>query len=133
MTGAAVDLAMVGGRVAATAAWRTAPACSPSPMRSWRRRRRLERERRALRAVLDAAAFVDTCAVVAFFNIVDRIADATGIPLDESMLPMSDAVRAELDLADSPRPPTRRRSECPASLLPAGAFSGKREAQLTRG
>ena len=42
----------------------------------------LARARRALRAVLSGEAFVDTCAVVGAFNVVDRIADATGIPLD---------------------------------------------------
>ena len=45
-----------------------------------------------------AAAFVDTCAVIAAFNVVDRIADATGIPLDEPLLLMSAEVRSELGL-----------------------------------
>lgn len=58
----------------------------------------LERERRALRAVLSDEAFVDTCAVVGAFNVVDRIADATGIPLDAGMAAMSTEVRKELDL-----------------------------------
>jgi hypothetical protein len=56
----------------------------------------LARERRAL---LSDAAFVDTCAVVGAFNIVDRIADATGIPLDAGMAAISGDVRRELDLA----------------------------------
>lgn len=59
----------------------------------------LERERIALRKVLSDAAFVDTCATIGAFNVVDRIADATGIPLDDLMLAMSGEVRAELDLA----------------------------------
>lgn len=59
----------------------------------------LERERRALRAVLSDEAFVDTCAVVGAFNVVDRIADATGIALDAGMAAMSGEVRKELDLA----------------------------------
>ena len=59
----------------------------------------LERERQALRGALAPDAFVDTCAVIGAFNVVDRIADATGIPLDEPMLAMSGDVRAELDLA----------------------------------
>lgn len=58
----------------------------------------LQRERAALRAVLSDAAFVDTCATIGAFNVVDRIADATGIPLDDSLVSMSSAVRAELDL-----------------------------------
>jgi hypothetical protein len=59
----------------------------------------LRREREALRAVLPDAAFVDTCATIGAFNVVDRIADATGIPLDDAMLRMSEAVREELGLA----------------------------------
>jgi len=42
----------------------------------------LASERRALRGLLSNDAFVDTCAVIGAFNVVDRIADATGIPLD---------------------------------------------------
>jgi hypothetical protein len=42
----------------------------------------LARERAALRAVLDPEAFVDAAAVIGAFNVVDRVADATGIPLD---------------------------------------------------
>lgn len=52
-----------------------------------------------LRRALSPAAFVDACAVVGAFNVVDRIADATGIPLDEAMATMSAEVRADLDLA----------------------------------
>lgn len=59
----------------------------------------LDRERAALREALSPAAFVDVCAVIGAFNVVDRIADATGIPLDEPLVMMSGAVRAELDLA----------------------------------
>ena len=57
------------------------------------------RERSALREVLSDDAFVDTCATIGAFNVVDRIADATGIPLDDMMLSMSVQVREELDLA----------------------------------
>ncbi len=59
----------------------------------------LDRERRALRAVLSPDAFVDACALVAAFNVVDRIADATGIPLDPMLHAASGEVRAELGLA----------------------------------
>jgi hypothetical protein len=59
----------------------------------------LARDRAALRAVVSDAEFVDACAVIGFFNIVDRVADATGIPLDEPLLLMSGDVRTELDLA----------------------------------
>ena len=54
--------------------------------------------RSALRAVLGPEAFVDTCAVIGAFNVVDRIADATGIPLDAPMEAMTADLRAELDL-----------------------------------
>ncbi len=57
------------------------------------------RERAALRTRIGDEAFVEVCAVIGFFNIVDRVADATGIPLDEPLLVMSAEVRAELDLA----------------------------------
>ena len=63
---------------------------------------RLLREREALRRVLGPEAFVDVCAVIGMFNVVDRIADATGIPLDAPLVAMSEDVRAELDLARFP-------------------------------
>jgi hypothetical protein len=59
----------------------------------------LDRERRALLAVLSPEAFVDACALVAAFNVVDRIADATGIPLDPMLQAASGDVQAELGLA----------------------------------
>jgi hypothetical protein len=60
---------------------------------------RLAGERRALRAVLSPEAFFDVAGVIGAFNVVDRIADATGIPLDAAMTAMSAEVRKELDLA----------------------------------
>jgi hypothetical protein len=59
----------------------------------------LEKARANLRAALTPAAFVDTCATIGAFNVVDRIADATGIPLDDMMQVISAEVREELDLA----------------------------------
>jgi hypothetical protein len=59
----------------------------------------LARERSALRGALSDEAFVDTCAVIGAFNVVDRIADATGIPLDAGIAAMSGEVRKQLDLA----------------------------------
>lgn len=55
--------------------------------------------RRALREVLSPEAFVDTCAVIGAFNVVDRIADSTGIPLDSQMESITADLRAELGLA----------------------------------
>lgn len=60
---------------------------------------RLEQERKEIRSVLSPAQFVDCCAVIAAFNVVDRIANSTGIPLDDMMVAMSADVRSELDLA----------------------------------
>ena len=59
----------------------------------------LTRERQALRAVLSPEEFVDVCGVIAAFNVVDRIADATGIPLDPMLYAMSADVRQRLELA----------------------------------
>ena len=56
-------------------------------------------ERRRLRELLSPAAFVDVAAVIGSFNVVDRIADATGIPLDAVMLAMSEEVREQLELS----------------------------------
>jgi hypothetical protein len=38
--------------------------------------------RRAVHDALGAAALVDAAAVIALFNAIDRVADATGIPLE---------------------------------------------------
>lgn len=59
----------------------------------------LDRERTALRAVLTPAEYVDVAGVIGAFNVVDRIADSTGIPLDGFLVGMSQEVRSELDLA----------------------------------
>jgi len=58
----------------------------------------LRRARTALRSVLSAEAFVDACAVIGAFNVVDRIADATGIPLDPPMADMSGDLPRVLNL-----------------------------------
>lgn len=59
----------------------------------------VERERTALRAVLTDAEYVDAVATIGAFNVVDRIADSTGIALDSNLEELSKDVRAELDLA----------------------------------
>ena len=56
------------------------------------------RVRDAVREALSPGSFVDACAVIAAFNVVDRIADATGIPLDPPLAAMSREVRSDLDL-----------------------------------
>jgi len=58
----------------------------------------LRRERAALRALLTDEQFADVAATIGAFNVVDRIADATGIPLDDMMKMMSGDIRGELGL-----------------------------------
>jgi hypothetical protein len=59
----------------------------------------LARERAALRAVLTPNCFVDVAGVIAAFNVVDRVADATGIPLDDMLLAASADLRERLGLS----------------------------------
>ncbi len=54
--------------------------------------------RAAVVADLGAAALADAAAVVAAFNGIDRVADATGIPLDQTMDEKTVALRAELGI-----------------------------------
>ena len=58
----------------------------------------LSRARTGLLRALGPEGLVDAAAVVGLFNAIDRVADATGIPLDEPLLLMSGEVRAELGL-----------------------------------
>lgn len=58
----------------------------------------LERERCELRAVLSPESFVDVAATIGAFNTVDRVADATGIPLDAMLDAMSADFRGDLNL-----------------------------------
>jgi hypothetical protein len=56
-------------------------------------------ERAALSGVLSPECFVDVAGVIAAFNVVDRVADATGIPLDDMMLAVSADLREQLGLS----------------------------------
>ena len=58
----------------------------------------LLRVRSALRGSLGDAALVDAATVVGFFNAIDRVADATGIPLDPERIPQTADFRAALGL-----------------------------------
>src|SRR5438105_14755643 len=58
----------------------------------------IEHERRALRPLVGDQAFVDVAAVIGSFNVVDRVADATGIPLDEALDAPSADLRRDLGL-----------------------------------
>lgn len=99
MSGATVDLSAVNGGVASDAGVRhgdrllsfTEAVMADDDTT-------LDRERAALRAVLSPEEFVDAAAVVAAFNVVDRVADATGIPLDDMLLAMSADIRPGLGL-----------------------------------
>jgi hypothetical protein len=64
--------------------------------------RALTRARADLQGVLPPPAFTDVCAVIGMFNVVDRIADAIGIPLDEPLAAMSGEVRGALGLERFP-------------------------------
>jgi len=57
-----------------------------------------ERERARAEALeaLGPAGFVDACAVIATFSQMDRIADATGIPLDPVLQVATQGMRAEI-------------------------------------
>jgi len=61
---------------------------------------RLERARRAIVQAVGAAALVDCAAVAGLFNAIDRVADATGAPLDAQMAADTEAMRAELGIDD---------------------------------
>jgi hypothetical protein len=54
--------------------------------------------RDALKAPLGQAGLVDAAAVVGLFNAIDRVADATGIPLEPEKATATADFRAALDL-----------------------------------
>jgi hypothetical protein len=59
---------------------------------------RLAEAREALELAMGADALIDAAAVVACFQRLNRIADGTGIALDERMLMMTGSLRAELKI-----------------------------------
>jgi len=67
---------------------------------------RIAATRAALEAAIGPAGVVDTAAVVAMFNVVDRVADATGIPIDDATRELRYGVAAELGMDDQ-RPEAR--------------------------
>lgn len=56
--------------------------------------------RNKLRQTLGDAAYVDTCAIIASFNAVVKIADATGIPLEDEKAKKTQDIRANLSIDD---------------------------------
>jgi hypothetical protein len=61
-------------------------------------KKRMQRERKTLLELLGPERFIDVVAIIGAFNVVDRIADSTGIPLDPMLREMSAEVRQQLDL-----------------------------------
>ena len=57
----------------------------------------LARARAALRAAIGPAGLADAAGVVGLFNAIDRVADATGIPLEAEKAEASADFRAALD------------------------------------
>lgn len=51
---------------------------------------------------LGAAALIDSAAVAAMFNAIDRVADSTGIPIDEERLEPTAGFREELGISAFP-------------------------------
>lgn len=99
MTGTDVDLSAVNGSAAGDAGIEHgAQLISFTEAVMGNDEETLQRERTALRALLTDEQFVDVAATIGAFNVVDRIADSTGIPLDEMMKPISADLRRELNL-----------------------------------
>lgn len=56
----------------------------------------LQRARAAVRRDLGDAAFVDACAAIASFNAVVKLADATGIPIEDWKVELTRDIRSAL-------------------------------------
>jgi hypothetical protein len=59
---------------------------------------RLAEIQSAIRTTMGDAAFVDAAAVAATFNAIDRLADATGIPIEDANAESTAELRATLGL-----------------------------------
>lgn len=62
--------------------------------------KRLAAARSAIVAAMGGAALVDAAGVAGFFNAIDRVADATGTPLDDQTLVDTKSLRDELHIND---------------------------------
>jgi hypothetical protein len=58
----------------------------------------IEETRAELEREIGSKGIVDTAAVIAVFNVVDRVADATGIPVDETTREIRYGVGEELGM-----------------------------------
>ena len=63
---------------------------------------RLAGARERTRALLGDAGFVDAAGVVGLFDAIDRVADATGIPLEDEKAAVSKDIRADLGIDEWP-------------------------------
>jgi hypothetical protein len=60
--------------------------------------RRLAEVRAAIRSRMGDAALVDAAAIVATFNAIDRVADSTGIPIEDNKAEATADIRAALGI-----------------------------------
>jgi hypothetical protein len=60
--------------------------------------RRLDEIRGAIRSRMGDAALVDAAAIVATFNAIDRVADSTGIPIEDNKAESTADIRAALGI-----------------------------------
>ncbi len=60
------------------------------------------RSAQSIRQHLSDTALVDAAAVVATFNAIDRVADASGIPLEAERAALTTDLRADLGINDFP-------------------------------
>jgi len=60
--------------------------------------RRLDDVRAAIRSRMGDAALVDAAAIVATFNAIDRVADSTGIPIEDARAASTADIRAALGI-----------------------------------
>lgn len=88
MAGAADDAGIPHGRLLAAFA-EAAIAGAPAA---------LEAARAALRAAAGTAALVDAAGIVGFFDGINRVADATGTPLDGWVAAETASMRSELGI-----------------------------------
>ena len=58
----------------------------------------LANQRQQLAEAIGGTALVDAIAVIAMFNYLDRVADATGIPLDEMLESITKDIRSSLGI-----------------------------------
>lgn len=68
----------------------------------------LSQAREALLAEMGEAALADAAAVAALFNAIDRVADSTGIPLEEEKAAMTEDLRAELGINEFGKMPANQ-------------------------